>query len=190
MKADLIKELQVYQPRYRQEEADQRRIINDLQLYDDIYFRKNEIAHMCASAWIINEFCTKALMVYHHIYDSWSWCGGHCDGEEDMIATAYREGLEETGLKELTLVSEHILSIEVLPVKAHIKKGKAILAHEHLNITYLFLARESDSIHHKPDENCAVKWIAFDKIDTYVKEEHMLMIYHKLIERAKRMYNT
>ena len=38
-------------------------------------------------------------MVYHNIYDSWSWIGGHADGEEDLASVALRELKEETGIE-------------------------------------------------------------------------------------------
>ena len=34
-------------------------------------------------------------MVYHNIYNSWSWLGGHADGETDLLAVALREVKEE-----------------------------------------------------------------------------------------------
>ena len=34
-------------------------------------------------------------MVYHNIYQSWSWLGGHADGETDLLSVAIREVKEE-----------------------------------------------------------------------------------------------
>ena len=41
--------------------------------------RENQIAHFTASIWTVNKERTKTLMVYHNIYDSWSWIGGHAN---------------------------------------------------------------------------------------------------------------
>ena len=49
-------------------------------LFDDIASRSNPIVHLCASPWIMSRDMKKVLLVYHRIYDSWGWCGGHCDG--------------------------------------------------------------------------------------------------------------
>ena len=53
---------------------------------------------MTASAWVVNKDRTKVLMVYHNIYNSWSWLGGHADGETDLLKVAVREVKEEAGL--------------------------------------------------------------------------------------------
>ena len=56
------------------------------------------MAHMTASSWIVNEDYTKVLMIYHNIYNSWAWTGGHADGDEDLLHVAVKEAREETGL--------------------------------------------------------------------------------------------
>ena len=40
-------------------------------------------------------------MIYHNIYNSWAWPGGHADGESDLLGVAMREVMEETGIKNL-----------------------------------------------------------------------------------------
>ena len=54
------------------------------------------MAILQASPWIINEDGSRVLLIYHRIYDSWGWCGGHCDGDENFHEVAIREGREET----------------------------------------------------------------------------------------------
>mgnify|MGYP002237558723 CR=1 FL=1 len=53
---------------------------------------------MTASAWVVNKDRSKVLMIYHNIYNSWSWLGGHADGETDLLAVAIREVREEAAL--------------------------------------------------------------------------------------------
>ena len=64
-----------------------------------LYTRENPVCHFTASAWIVNPACTHALMVYHNIYHSWSWTGGHNDGNPDFQSVARREAVEETARK-------------------------------------------------------------------------------------------
>ena len=101
-------------------------------------------------------------MAYHNIYNSWSWIGGHADGEENLAEVALRELQEETGVKNARLVSDEIFSIETLTVDGHIKKGAYVPCHLHFNVTYLAEADETEALIVKEDENQAVKWFTFE----------------------------
>ena len=116
---------------------------------------------MTASAWVVNRERTKVLMVYHRIYDSWSWTGGHADGETDLLSVAVREVREETGVSAHP-VSEDIFSLEILTVDGHEKRGEYVSSHLHLNVTYLLEADERDELHVCEDENKAVAWFTLD----------------------------
>ncbi len=91
---------------------------------------------------VVNKDRSKVLMVYHNIYNSWSWMGGHADGETDLLSVAIREVKEEAGISNVRPVSEEIFSLESLTVDGHVKKGNYVSSHLHLNITYLL---EADS---------------------------------------------
>lgn len=39
-------------------------------------------------------------MIYHKIYNSWAWTGGHSDGDNDLLHVAMKEAKEETGIKD------------------------------------------------------------------------------------------
>ena len=99
---EVYEQIQRYEPFDEQESRDRKQILDYMRRYSNIYERTNEIAHMTSSAWIINPSATHVLMVYHNIYDSWSWCGGHSDGEKDLLKNALKEGKEETGVKKLS----------------------------------------------------------------------------------------
>lgn len=184
---DVMNLLTLFEPYNMQEEADKELILKYLENFDDVYERTNLYGHMTCSPWIINQDNTKVLMIFHNIYNSWGWCGGHCDGDQDVIHVALKEGKEETGLVHLQLVSDELLSLEVLPVPAHRKHGRFISAHVHLNLTFLCRANDQDELYMKPDENSGVKWIDIQDIDSYVSEADMLPIYHKLVEKANRI---
>ena len=68
-------------------------------------------------------------MVYHNIYHSWSWLGGHADGETDLLSVAIQEVKEEAGISKVYPVSEEIFSLESLTVDGHVKKGKYVSSH-------------------------------------------------------------
>ena len=94
---NLQREIQNYQPENEQERADRELMLRFMADNPDYLDRANRIAHFTASIWTVNREYTRTLMVYHNIYDSWSWIGGHADGVEDLRSVALRELKEETG---------------------------------------------------------------------------------------------
>lgn len=147
-----------YRPCCEQETRDKAVILDFLAKNDDAFLRTNLIAHMTASAWVVDGEREHVLMVYHNIYDSWSWTGGHADGERDLLSVALREVREETGVQHVRPVTEDIFSLEVLTVDGHEKRGEYVPSHLHLNITYLLEADRRDTLHICASENSGVRW--------------------------------
>lgn len=187
MKSELIKQIEQYEPFNEQEERDREIILDCLKNNEKVFFRESQMAHMTASAWVTNRNRDKILMVYHNLYDSWSWLGGHADGEEELLEVAMREVREESGLKNLTPISREIYSLEVLTVDGHRKKGKYVSSHLHLNITYLLEADDKEILSIKPDENSGVAWFGLEKAVEYSSEKWFQdHIYSKLNEKLQK----
>lgn len=181
-KTKLERSLQQYSPFNEQEETDRQRILNFLADGETPFDRTNETAHFTASAWIVNQDRTKVLMVYHNIYHSWSWTGGHADGETDLLAVALREAKEETGIRHIRPVSEEPFSVEILTVNGHEKRGKYVSSHLHYNVTYLLEAEEGDVLQVKPDENSGVAWFSPEEALEKCTEPWMVeRVYQKLL---------
>ena len=143
---------------------------------------------MTASAWVVDKDRSKVLMVYHNIYHSWSWLGGHADGETDLLAVAIREVKEEAGISDVRPVSEEIFSLESLTVDGHVKKGRYVSSHLHLNVTFLLEGDTEAPLAVKPDENSRVGWIPADEIESRCSEPWFAeRIYSKLGEKVKRI---
>ena len=159
---DIRRAIQEYNPFNEQEAADKALILGFLAENDDAFYRTNLIAHMTASAWVVNPAHNRVLMVYHKIYDSWSWTGGHADGDEDLAAVALREVKEETGVRSARLLSDEIFSLESLTVDGHEKNGAYVSSHLHLNVTYLVEADEHDALSVCDAENSGVAWFSLD----------------------------
>ena len=182
----LAKDIEKYIPANEQEENDKKIILDFLKKNPDCLARENEIAHFTTSIWTVNKERTKTLMVYHNIYDSWSWIGGHADGEEDLASVALRELKEETGVENASLVSKDIFSLEVLTVDGHEKKGKYVSSHLHLNITYMAEADEDQMLVKNEEENKGVKWFTFEEALKASSEPWFVeRIYKKLIDKTK-----
>lgn len=182
----LQEQLEQYHPFNEQEERDKKVMLQLLKTQPDIFTRENEVAHFTASSWLLNREHTKVLMIYHNIYHSWSWTGGHADGEEDLLAVAIKEAQEETGVKEIQTVDDTIFSIETLTVDGHEKRGRYVPSHLHLNVTYLLEADEAEVLRIKPDENSGVKWFSLEEALEACSEPWMVeRIYKKLNKKLQ-----
>ena len=174
-----------FSPRDGREEREKAMILELAAQYgDSILSRESDFAHMTASSIIVSPDRKSTLMAFHKIYNSWAWTGGHADGESDFEAIARREAQEETGITNLRRLGDGPASLEILPVWAHIKRGKHVGSHLHLNVSYLFEADEGLPLRRKLDENSAVGWIEVDKLFETVSEPPMLPIYDRLLKRA------
>lgn len=188
---DLLRQVEHYVPWNEQEERDRKLILQCLREEENIFLRENLLAHMTASAWVVNPDRTKVLMAYHNIYDSWSWLGGHADGEEKLLKVALREVREESGIRHAAAVSEEIYSLEVLTVDGHWKRGAYVSSHLHLNVTYLIEAPEGEALTVKPDENSGVAWFGLrEAVEASSEPWFREHIYGKLNEKLKESKRT
>ena len=141
---------------------------------------RNAPYHYTTSSMVLDREKNKLLMIYHKIYRSWSWPGGHVEEGEDLFYSALRELYEETGLRRAKPLSEEPIAMELMPVGSHERKGEIVDSHFHINFCFGFWGEEEDTLL-SPDENRM--WVPVDKLDAFVAEEHMLPIYRDLIRR-------
>ena len=186
-----MEDVRAYVPYNEQEERDKALLLRyldeaerDARVAERLWGR-GDPAHMTASAWVVSPDRQLVLMAYHNIYQSWSWLGGHADGERDLQAVALREVREESGLAHVRLAMPDILSVEVLCVDGHEKRGRYVSSHLHLNVTYLVEADPSEPLHIKPDENSRIGWLAPEEALAASTEPWFVeRIYRKLIARS------
>lgn len=184
---ELLDFLQHYQAFNEEEEAERQEIIQFVKAFGDkSYDRDNLVGHFSASAWIVNKEHTKVLMIYHNMFNTWAWVGGHADGDKDLLHVALKETEEETGLTNVKPVFETPIDVNMLVVHNHYKRGKFVPRHLHPNIVYLLEADENAPIRKKKDENSGVKWIEFDDVKNYVTNEYTIVYYNRIIEKMKR----
>ena len=184
---NLKEKIENYAPYNEQEEVDKRIMLKYINDFDDVLTRQNEYGHFSSSAFILNKERTKLLMIYHNIYNSWAWTGGHSDGDSNLLNVAIKEAKEETGIKNVIPISNDIYSIEIIIVDGHEKRGKYVGSHVHLNVTYLLEADENEKLHIKEDENCGVKWIPIDEVLEATSEPWVRdRVYSKIITKMKK----
>ena len=172
---DIIRQIEAYQPYNEQEARDRAAILQELQTNAAVFERSSVLAHMTASAWTVNAAHDRVLMVYHNIYHSWSWLGGHADGEE-------------SGATGVRLALPGIFSIESLTVDGHEKRGAYVSSHLHLNVTYLIEADEGGPLAVKADENSAVRWFVLDEaVAASTEPWFQARVYRKLNEKLRAL---
>ena len=183
----LRQEIAAFRPQNEQEQADKQALLWWLDSGVDVFTRQCTAAHLTASAWVVSPDRKKVLMIYHNIYRSWAWLGGHADGMTDLRAVAEKEVGEECGLTHLNSLCPGIFSLEVLTVDGHEKRGRYVSSHLHLNVTYLLEADPSAAIRPKPDENSRVGWFSpADAVAASSEPWFRERIYTKLNDKLSR----
>lgn len=182
---DIASEIRAFSPGCEQEQKDKAQMLSWLNTSPDPFSRENTFAHFTASSWVVNPDRQQVLLIYHNIYRSWAWMGGHADGDRDLLAVALRETREESGLENLRLLYNGIFSLETLTVDGHVKRGTYVSCHLHLNVTYLLEADPKETLRIKPDENSGVAWFPVSSVSRKVTEPWMVEhVYQKLMERV------
>ena len=183
-----IEKIKKYIPYNEQETKDKELILKCINSYDNILTRENNIAHITSSGYIVNKDRTKVLMIYHNIYKSWAWTGGHADGDSDLLHVAIKEAKEETGLINIKPVFNDIFGIDVLNVNGHIKKGEYVSSHLHLSIAYLLEANEDDKLIVNEEETSGVKWLPINELEIHCSEPYIVeTVYNKFNKKIKEL---
>lgn len=184
---DIFQIIQNYQPYNDQEARDQELILQFMKRNDDAFSRDNLAAHLTVSSYIVDSKMNYIVFGFHHIYQSWSWIGGHADGDQDLFCVALKEAKEETNLQSIRPYNDEIFSLDVIYVPNHIKRNLYVPDHLHLNITYLFIADLDEKPKPNPDEHQDVKWFLIDDVLNIVTEERMKSVYLKAFERLRKL---
>lgn len=178
---NLINDIKKYVPYNEQEAKDKGLILNAFSNFNNLLTRENKAMHITSSGYVINKNRNKVLMIYHKIYNSWAWTGGHADGDADLLHVAIKEAKEETGLKNITPIINDIFSLDVLTVDGHIKNGSYVSSHLHLNVSYLLEADEYDNLIVNEEETEGVCWLPINELSKFCSEEYMVKnVYNKL----------
>jgi 8-oxo-dGTP pyrophosphatase MutT (NUDIX family) len=145
------------------------------------FYRDHLPGHITGSAWIVNQDFTKVLLIEHAKLKRWLQPGGHADGEQNVINVALREAEEETGVKNLRLLSDAIFDLDIHPIP----ERKDFAAHDHYDVRYIFQADEKEELIIS-DESTGLKWVLLDDIEELTNSNvSMLRMKAKTIENFK-----
>jgi ADP-ribose pyrophosphatase YjhB (NUDIX family) len=181
--------LENYIPYNEQEAFDKLAMLSFIEKNTDFLQRTNLIAHFTCSSIVVNQTMDKVLFAHHNIYKSWGWLGGHNDGDANLLHVAIKETEEETGVKHLIPYDGAIFMLDTIYVPNHMKNGKHISDHLHLNVTYLLIADENEKLTINEQENSGVQWFDIETVLSIVTEPRMISIYTKAFEKVKKLKN-
>ena len=110
--------------------------------------------HVTGSAFVVCPATGLVLLHHHRRLDAWLQMGGHDESEHDPRATALREAAEESGLRDLALLSDEILDLDIHPIPA----GKGEPPHLHHDVRYAVLTATPGAIHRDAAESVDLRW--------------------------------
>jgi 8-oxo-dGTP pyrophosphatase MutT (NUDIX family) len=115
--------------------------------------------HVTGSAFIVCRSTVKVLLHHHRRLNAWLQLGGHDDGESDPRATAMREAAEESGLKDLRLLQDEILDVDVHDIPA----GNGEPPHEHHDVRYALVTERPEEILRDAAESLDLRWFTLEE---------------------------
>jgi 8-oxo-dGTP pyrophosphatase MutT (NUDIX family) len=71
--------------------------------------------HVTASALVLDDSGGQVLLTLHPRLGRWVQLGGHCEDDDDIVAAALREAIEESGVADLRIAPE-LVAVHVHPV--------------------------------------------------------------------------
>ena len=179
----LRESIESYQPFDKEEEEIKKNILKYMDKYPDVLTRNNDKCHFTSSGIVLNKERTKVLMVFHNIYNSWLVPGGHADGDSDLLHVALKEVEEETGQKA-TVLDKNIFQLSISPIEGHMKRGKYVEPHYHLDVLYLLEADDTIPLVYREDESQGVKWATIDEsLDEDITVPFMHSVQKRIVEK-------
>ncbi|MGH9801735.1 MAG: NUDIX hydrolase, partial [Blastocatellia bacterium] len=149
--------------------------------YDNFHSRAQLAGHLTGSAWVMSEDRTHALLTYHGKFNCWVQLGGHVEGDADMLSAALREAREESGLENVTPLSDQIFDVDVHAIPANPKEP----AHFHYDIRFLFEADRTAPLI-VSSESKDLAWVEIEKIAELTAEESVLRMVRKTVRNRER----
>lgn len=182
----LRESIERYQPFDNEEEEIKKNILKYMDKYSDVLTRNNDKCHFTSSGIVLNKERTKVLMVFHNIYNSWIVPGGHADGDSDLLHVALKEVEEETGQKA-TVLDKNIFQLSISPIEGHMKRGKYVEPHYHLDVLYLLEADDTIPLVYREDESQGVKWATIDEsLDEDITVPFMHSVQKRIVDKLIR----
>ena len=124
--------------------------------------------HFCASAFVINPYTKKILLIKHKKNKRWTQPGGHMEYNETPEETALREVYEETGLR-VRLLGERFPReddfIRPLGIQRNRRTTDDGETHMHIDIIYAAIPNDDNKEQLNELESDDIKWFTRDELE-------------------------
>ncbi len=126
------------------------------------------IRHFCASAFIIDPYTKKILLVKHKKNGKWTQPGGHIEGNETPEEAAIREVYEETGLR-VRLLGERFPREDDFIRPLGIQKNRRTVSdgetHMHVDIIYAAIPNDDSKLVLNTQESDDIGWFSREELE-------------------------
>jgi 8-oxo-dGTP pyrophosphatase MutT (NUDIX family) len=124
------------------------------------FLRSTFPAHFTGSVMLVSADGSQTLLHHHRKLDKWLPFGGHCDGEENVLAVAQREALEESGIEGLIVASPRPFDLDIHTIPARQDEPE----HEHFDVRWMLIAPETATFKISP-ESIELRWFTPDEME-------------------------
>ena len=136
-----------------------------LAAHPDAMSKQGPPAHFTASALVLDQTGSRALLTLHKKAHAWFQFGGHFEpGDTDAHAAAQREAREESGIAAL------VARPELVQLDRHQLVGAFGRCREHLDLRFVAVA-DDDATHAVSEESFAVRWWPTDALPEGTRRE-------------------
>ncbi len=150
------------------------RLTDFVSAHENFYSRDLLIGHITASAWIVDESFSSALLLHHGKLNKWLQPGGHIEDDADILSASIREAREETGI-DVNPHSEKIFDVDIHEIPARPNEP----AHFHYDIRFLLIADIAAPLL-VSSESKDLAWVELNEIEKLTQEESVLRMVRKI----------
>ncbi len=171
---NILNLLQEYLVQHKDEENITKRFIKFVEENSECFNRTLLKGHLTGSAWLLNKNRTHVLLTHHKKLNKWLQLGGHADGDSDILNVAIKEVEEESGLTDLTMISNGIFDLDAHLIPARKDEPE----HYHYDVRFAFVTNGNEN-YIVSNESFDLQWIKLDDITKKTSEKSILRMLDK-----------
>jgi ADP-ribose pyrophosphatase YjhB (NUDIX family) len=194
----LLAALAAYQACHaRAEEAVAERLAEFVLSTPSCFERTHLAGHVTGSALVVSRALDRVLLTHHRKLNLWVQLGGHADGDHRIHQVAWREAVEESGLRELRLVLRRAGGHTLAPLDAvAIGEGEALPTpfdidihaiparrdepeHLHYDVRYLLVADDDEPLVISAESH-DLRWLTLAQARALTQEPSMVRMFDKV----------